>query len=163
MEQKIAANRQKALEKLAERKREREQQQQQQQQQSSPGPYKRQRTEEQRTEEAETSNFHSEDLVCEACGKRDSEGPGGLIDQKCYAAFQVSVCKRCKEDNRDYHYMSKVPTPAIQKTNELVAAYAMDAAVPAALQGEVTAEFLLPEGTINVLRYFEKENPRNNR
>ena len=102
--QKIEQNRQRALEKLAEKKRLREQQQQQQAIQSGPDA-KRQRTD---TDPAPAQHDERPELVCERCGAKDHDGPGGLIDPKCYKAFQIAVCRRCKQDHEEYEYINKV-------------------------------------------------------
>lgn len=82
---------------------------------------------------AEVSEGHDSDLKCEECGKRDGDV---LIDQPCFKAFGVAVCIQCKSSNEDYNYMTKT---------------------------DVQSTYLLPDGTVRVLKFIEKENPRNNR
>eukprot|EP00639_Heterosigma_akashiwo_P029346 CAMPEP_0194687230 /NCGR_PEP_ID=MMETSP0295-20121207/16079_1 /TAXON_ID=39354 /ORGANISM="Heterosigma akashiwo, Strain CCMP2393" /LENGTH=166 /DNA_ID=CAMNT_0039575415 /DNA_START=1 /DNA_END=501 /DNA_ORIENTATION=- len=55
------------------------------------------------------------------------------LNETFYQRFQVSVCNQCKISNDDYKLITKA---------------------------EVVQMFCLPEGTIKVLDFIEKENPR---
>ncbi|KAG5192111.1 hypothetical protein JKP88DRAFT_352052 [Tribonema minus] len=72
--------------------------------------------------------------VCESCGARDTDDPRGTLDRKLLEAFDVAVCRNCKDSKEAYELMTKA---------------------------DVQKLFLLPEGTIRVLKYVERENPRN--
>ena len=68
--------------------------------------------------------------VCEECGLDDAQTD---IVGKLQQAFNVTVCVQCKSNSDDYELLTK---------------------------SDVQARFLLPEGTIKVLKFVERDNPR---
>jgi hypothetical protein len=107
---KIEANRQLALAKLAERKRLREQATLTAPTASpyAPAPSSGEKRQKVDADAAEPAAADSSQLICEACGARDGDTPGGAINQKLREVFDVTVCRTCADSNADYHCVSKV-------------------------------------------------------